>query len=401
MQWIRAPKADFKVVEGHSTIEIEAKFSHAKIFPCWIKRDWITRFSRNCWDKLVVINRGMKLPEKSKALLKQHRIRLIFYDRLTLVLQTILGALKYLKSNHSLNTPLYFERKMSVVCVMFKSLSTRFEQFLRRKRKEENLETSESATRNGVILGLPIHRKEVMQMGMYTCDRCGFTTTEEGEANLHAFEEHDLEIEECFSEEEAIEESLEEIPDETEVIDEEDLLGLARAKVALEDYDELDEREKKTVLSKVLGQSRGSDKVFAEKVTTSNAVPKAYTDLIDKLQDKKLTVCPICGRPYEDLAKEETEKLTEQHKELEGKFPIIRLHHIQTKHVAIWNFIADLFGIPEKKDLPHQQITWTPNPESCSAEEMTKEELSQEKASNPELRAKLFRMWKESKKSRR
>jgi hypothetical protein len=36
VKWLRGPKADFKVTDGENVIEIEAKFSHAKIFPCWI-----------------------------------------------------------------------------------------------------------------------------------------------------------------------------------------------------------------------------------------------------------------------------------------------------------------------------------------------------------------------------
>lgn len=78
----------------------------------------------------------------------------------------------------------------------------------------------------------------------------------------------------------------------------------------------------------------------------------------------------------------------------------MRVHHIKASHPSIWDLISYLFEVPEKKDLPHQQITWTPNPESCSTEEMTKEELSQDITSNPELRKALFRRWKQMKETK-
>ena len=69
---------DFKI----AMVEIEVKFSHARIFPCWIIRDWITRFSKKAKRKIVVVNRGIKLSKKALDLLRKHGIRLIYYDEL-------------------------------------------------------------------------------------------------------------------------------------------------------------------------------------------------------------------------------------------------------------------------------------------------------------------------------
>src|SRR3972149_10794941 len=76
---------DFKI----GRIEIEAKFSHAIIFPCWIKRDWIPRFSPKARRRIVVINRGMKLPDKSIELLRENNIKVIFYDELVAYLLSL------------------------------------------------------------------------------------------------------------------------------------------------------------------------------------------------------------------------------------------------------------------------------------------------------------------------
>lgn len=387
VQWIRAPKADFKVTEGQYTIEIEAKFSHAKIFPCWVKRDWISRFSRDCWDRIVVVNRGMKLPERSKALLKQHRIQVVFYDQITLVLQAILGAIKYLKGNHSLNTDHYFERKVKAVCVMFKLLSMRLEQFLRKKWKEKVAKPRKERQKSNATSELPINKKEAMQMGMLVCARCGFTTDDEGEAGVHAFEEHGLEVEECFSTEEKL--AIDDTPEPEENLDESEGLTEEEVKgaIVLENYSQIDDDTlKKQILSVALGQSTNHDKKFPEQIKLSD-VPQEY--LRQFRQKIEGGLCPVsgCGVHYtqlgQNLSKEAEDDLKEE----------LILDHISKEHPLIWTMVKHLFQIPEKSDLPSQQKTWTPNPESCS-KEMNNEELSQEIASNPELRAKLFRAWK-------
>jgi hypothetical protein len=91
----RGKGVDFKT-EG---IEIEAKFSHAKIFPSWIRRDYITRFSKNAKTKVIVTNRGMKLTEESHRLLRENNILVVFYDALIFLLNILLGVTKLLNCN--------------------------------------------------------------------------------------------------------------------------------------------------------------------------------------------------------------------------------------------------------------------------------------------------------------
>ena len=83
--WNREKGCDFMV--GH--IQIEAKYSHAKIYPSWIKRDWLTRFAHGNKPKVIVINRGMKLLSKSRALLDQSKIIVLFYDELISYLERV------------------------------------------------------------------------------------------------------------------------------------------------------------------------------------------------------------------------------------------------------------------------------------------------------------------------
>jgi hypothetical protein len=56
---------DFKILSWNW--ELEAKYSDAKIFPSWIKRDYIPRFSKDSF-KVVVHNEYMKLTTGSLEL---------------------------------------------------------------------------------------------------------------------------------------------------------------------------------------------------------------------------------------------------------------------------------------------------------------------------------------------
>ena len=78
----RGKGADFKKNIDNKRIEIEAKFSHARIRPSWIKRDWLTRFSEDADVKAVVLNRGMKLSKKCLRLIKENQIVLVYFDQL-------------------------------------------------------------------------------------------------------------------------------------------------------------------------------------------------------------------------------------------------------------------------------------------------------------------------------
>jgi hypothetical protein len=70
-------------------IEIEAKFSHAVIWPSWVKRDWLSRFSKDAKLKIVVCNRGIKLTNEGWGLLRENNIFVVYYDQLRKVVEDI------------------------------------------------------------------------------------------------------------------------------------------------------------------------------------------------------------------------------------------------------------------------------------------------------------------------
>lgn len=63
-------------------IEIEAKYTHAKMYVSWVCRDWLSRFSKSAAFKVIVINRGMQLSNAIETLLWEHNIDLVYYDEL-------------------------------------------------------------------------------------------------------------------------------------------------------------------------------------------------------------------------------------------------------------------------------------------------------------------------------
>lgn len=207
-------------------------------------------------------------------------------------------------------------------------------------------------------------------------------------------------------EETSIEENPEETPSKTECITEEELVQKANARTLLENIDEIeDETDKTAVIQKALNltqdkREKTSVKYFEPKETTETYIKNRYQKLIDRLSDVDSKVCPICNREWSTLSKD-TEDLT-QHKELEGRFPMIRIQHIKSKHPSIWKFIKDLFKISEGSQLPHHGKYWSSNPESCSEEEteLSREELTSEIISNPKLRKLLFERWIQKKKKR-
>jgi hypothetical protein len=71
--------------------EIEAKYSDAKIFPSWIKRDYIPRFSKNSF-KVIVHNKNMKLTNSSLELCFLYDIYLVEIGYLRYVLKAEIKA---------------------------------------------------------------------------------------------------------------------------------------------------------------------------------------------------------------------------------------------------------------------------------------------------------------------
>ncbi len=92
LHWMRyqGRGADFLLRGG---IEVEAKFSHAKIYPKWIKRDWLTRFSQNARHKIIVSNKGIQLSEYSKRLLSENKIKHVFFDEFVSYIKSILQSI--------------------------------------------------------------------------------------------------------------------------------------------------------------------------------------------------------------------------------------------------------------------------------------------------------------------
>ena len=235
----------------------------------------------------------------------------------------------------------------------------------------------------------------------YLCKECQTEFSDEGEANFHSYEIHNMEFEDCIrviEEETLVEDSQEGNPSEIDSMTEEELKNLARAKVAVDSYleGELSETEEKMLLSRLMGQTTGKahDKVFPEKANTSDAFEKQYQHIIERLQDPQSKVCDLCGREWEQIAKEETTILSEEKTKV--GIPLMRVMHIKTKHVPIWNLLADLFGMPAEK-VPDERVSTTPNPENVSAtenpEELSKEELASAISESPELRKEFFRKW--------
>ena len=71
--------------------ELEAKYSEAKIFPSWIKRDYIPRFSKNSF-KVTIHNKNMKMTTRSLELCFLYDIYLIEIGYLRYVLKAEIKA---------------------------------------------------------------------------------------------------------------------------------------------------------------------------------------------------------------------------------------------------------------------------------------------------------------------
>jgi len=91
---VRGVGSDFK--HEYYPIELEAKFSHAIIYPSWIIRDWISRFSNNVKFKVVVSNRGMKLSDRCLKLLKVNGIIHVYFDKLKETIRYLIALCKAL-----------------------------------------------------------------------------------------------------------------------------------------------------------------------------------------------------------------------------------------------------------------------------------------------------------------
>jgi len=240
----------------------------------------------------------------------------------------------------------------------------------------------------------------------FKCLKCGEILESLDEMENHFETEHPNEtISYDLEETSTIEDSTEENPDEFgEVISEKELNYRKTAKDLLQHLEEWDKDTKTEIIQQSLnltqknrdGESRL--KSMPEKRTTETIIPFEYYRILEKLEDESMKACPICHKEWSYIEKkmeENTEDLgmLDMNKKLESKIPLLRIIHVKSQHVPIWELIKDLFKIP--KEMPNVAEPYTSNPEHLSElEELSKEELSLRIANSPELRKKLFRKWK-------
>jgi len=260
-------------------------------------------------------------------------------------------------------------------------------------------------------------------------------------------------ITEIEEEEEAtIEESPEENPDEdSEVIDEQELIDFSALSKIVEDWDLLTDTEKEEVVSVALGKETGHPKHFEEptvlfkgKVKDPFIFKKDIGEALGKYHLRHMVskiengICPLCSEHYtqtkfydnidfpeelSDFWKPSTKATPEnpshftkqakakspEHITKEAKIKMV-IHHMKVRHESykkLAPIIEEIFEIPESYKMPRVERRFTQNPESCSdREELSKEdlaELTDKIASNTEegkaLRKQLFRKWKEARKS--
>ncbi|MEM1551722.1 MAG: hypothetical protein QXH03_03535 [Candidatus Bathyarchaeia archaeon] len=81
--------SDFKIESFN--IELEVKNIEGKVFPSWIKRDWIPRFSFHNENRIVAIPKSTKLSTNSLELLFIYNIHIIYYDSLKYLIPNNMG----------------------------------------------------------------------------------------------------------------------------------------------------------------------------------------------------------------------------------------------------------------------------------------------------------------------
>jgi len=205
-------------------------------------------------------------------------------------------------------------------------------------------------------------------------------------------------------EEEGIETEDTSVPLEEGSVSEQDLAILEASEKIVDAYmnNELSPTIEKMLLSRLMSMTQdksvnrnSSKKVFKEQSTTATAIEDHYRSVLDDLMDSEKIACPKCGVLWSTIEENIKENLSfgDQHEELQGKFPIIRLIHVKAKHKAIFSLIRQAFGksADEIKDLRESTV---PNPESCSElESLSKSELIEKINADEELRHQFFRKW--------
>jgi len=154
---------------------------------------------------------------------------------------------------------------------------------------------------------------------------------------------------------------------------------------------ELSPYEKAGLISQLLGRTgdksvnKGAHvKFFEASPTTKNAIPSTYQNVVERLSDERCITCPLCHKEWSVIAEDLS---------LEAKDPKVRVKHLRTVHINLWNVLKGVFGMGAN-DIPDSRPSSTPNPESCSElESLSKEELAQRINADETLRHLFFREW--------
>jgi len=88
-------KCDFLVFGYQSfrlrnPIHLEVKYSRAKIFGCWVRRDYISRFPKNAKYKIIVTNTELRLNQQAIDLLNEHGIKRVYDFQLKSYLEDLI-----------------------------------------------------------------------------------------------------------------------------------------------------------------------------------------------------------------------------------------------------------------------------------------------------------------------
>lgn len=211
-------------------------------------------------------------------------------------------------------------------------------------------------------------------------------------ASIKEIEEEDIETEDTS------------VPLEEGSVSEQDLAILEASKKIVDAYmnNELSPTTEKMLLSRLMSMTQdksvdrnSSKKAFKEQSTTATVFKDHYTGVLTDLMDPSKIACPKCGVLWKTIEENIKENLSfgDQHKGLQGKFPIIRLIHVKAKHKAIFSLIRQAFG-KSADEIKDSRESTVPNPESCSElESLSKEELASRINSDETLRHQFFKEW--------
>ena len=128
-KWKRSQGKGVDITIGD--IEVEVKYTHARVYPSYIKRDWFPRFSPGAKIKIVVANRGILFSKRTMDLIQKLGIIFLYYDQLINFLRNLIRPISK-KNTRTINSVTSFlEFRFSKVIKMYDSIQS--------KRKEADL----------------------------------------------------------------------------------------------------------------------------------------------------------------------------------------------------------------------------------------------------------------------